>query len=93
MRRIDNIASGTRIEYCMAVHAEQNAILNLVGMYSARYFDLSQMNCYVTHKPCNVCMKMLTGFKEVIYGIDYGVESHIDSKITKLVNLRKGVTI
>lgn len=47
-----NAESGTKLEQCMAVHAEQNALLQCKDVD-----DIAA--CYVTTSPCIHCMKML----------------------------------
>ncbi len=48
------IKSGTRHEICMAVHAEQNAILQ--GLTSG---DLSGATLYTNSFPCKICARMM----------------------------------
>jgi dCMP deaminase len=45
-------SSGTNLDACQAIHAEQNALLQCANVY-----DLS--TCYVTHSPCVACTKLL----------------------------------
>lgn len=53
-------------EYCEAVHAEQNALLQCPDIYKIH-------TCYVTLSPCPVCMRLLlnTSCKRIIYCEDY----------------------
>lgn len=44
--------SGTQLDACQAIHAEQNALLQCANVY-----DIS--TCYVTHSPCVACTKLL----------------------------------
>lgn len=44
--------SGTQLESCGAIHAEQNAIASCRLPYEVH-------TCYVTHSPCNPCVKLL----------------------------------
>ncbi len=55
LRDENNIASGTRVEICRAIHAEQNAIIQ------AALHGVSLEGCtiYCTHTPCILCAKML----------------------------------
>ena len=50
-----NVPSGERHELCMALHAEQNAIIQ------AAAFGLSIEGSviYITHQPCVICAKMI----------------------------------
>ena len=56
-------------EFCLAVHAEANAILN------AARNGISTEGCemYCTHKPCENCIKMIiqSGITKVYYLHDY----------------------
>ncbi len=71
------IPSGTRMETCYAVHAEQNAIVQ------AAYFGLSvkDSTIYTTTYPCSMCAKILinAGIKEVVY-----TEGYVDDLSKKL---------
>ncbi|MCD6590350.1 MAG: cytidine/deoxycytidylate deaminase family protein [Candidatus Aenigmarchaeota archaeon] len=62
-----NIPSGTRMEVCDAVHAEQNAIIR--GDPS----KLKGATLYVNAKPCKMCARMIinAGIKRVVYIDDY----------------------
>lgn len=55
-------ASGTQLDACEAIHAEQNALLQCRDVYEIR-------NCYVTVSPCVTCVKLLlnTGCKRIIF--------------------------
>lgn len=57
-----NAASGTQLDGCMAIHAEQNALLQC---HDTR--DI--VTCYVTAQPCFTCTKLLlnTSCKEIVY--------------------------
>ncbi len=54
--------SGQQLDGCMAIHAEQNALLQC---HDTR--DI--LRCYVTAQPCLTCMKLLlnTSCKEIIF--------------------------
>lgn|SRR5574343_114447 len=67
----DSANSGKEMEKCVAVHAEQNAIIKAVKKL---HNNFSEMTLYCTHKPCNVCEKLIASlcFKEVIYVNNYG---------------------
>lgn len=69
MRQRDNIKSGTMQEYCKAVHAEQNAIIN-----AARCgIPIEDGTIYVTTYPCSICARMLINckLKRIVYDGDY----------------------
>ena len=59
-------ASGTKLDGCFAVHAEQNALIYLQDHNRAR-------NIYVTTFPCMHCLKMLlnTNIDKIYYREDY----------------------
>lgn len=64
-----NVASGKKLEECLCVHAEQNAITQ------AAYYGVavSGASIYVTISPCLTCAKLIinAGITEVVYGGDY----------------------
>ena len=69
LRMKNDIASGTRLELCYAVHAEQNAIVQ-----SARLgIVLEGATLYCTHQPCVICAKMIinAGIKRIVYKDGY----------------------
>ena len=69
LRKKLNIASGTRLESCYAVHAEQNAIIQ-----AAKYgINIDGATLYCTHQPCSVCAKMIinAGIRRVVYQEGY----------------------
>ena len=60
-----------RLKYTYVCHAEENAILNYRGDFTA----LGDASIYVSLFPCNNCAKMIvqSGIKEVVYESDkYG---------------------
>ena len=59
-------ASGTQLEGCEAIHAEQNALLQCGDVGKIR-------TCYVTTAPCVTCTKLLlnTGCRRIIFSEDY----------------------
>jgi len=65
IRQENNIASGERLEFCRATHAEQNAIAQ------AAFQGISTKNSilYTTHFPCVLCAKLLVnaGVKEIVF--------------------------
>ena len=66
IRDILQIPSGTKMEICTAVHAEQNAIIQAgPGALDA--------TIYSTILPCNTCAKMIVnaGIRRVVYCEDY----------------------
>lgn len=58
--------SGTNLEACGAIHAEQNALLQCGDVY--------EIACaYVTHSPCITCVKLLmnTSCQSIIFAEPY----------------------
>ncbi|MDR1259783.1 MAG: dCMP deaminase family protein [Endomicrobium sp.] len=64
-----NIPSGQNQEMCMAVHAEQNAIIQ--SGYNG--VNIKNSTLYCTHSPCILCSKMIinVGIRKVITSIQY----------------------
>ncbi len=46
--------SGTGLDLCEAIHAEQNALLQCHNVFEIH-------TCYVTHSPCITCVKLIAG--------------------------------
>ena len=69
MRDKLGIPSGTRMETCYAVHAEQNAIVQAAKLG----VSIDGATLYCTHQPCSMCCKMIinSGIKRVIYKEGY----------------------
>lgn len=59
LRDQNGIASGTRVEICRAIHAEQNVIIQ-AGLHGV---SLQGATVYCTHMPCVLCAKMLVNAK------------------------------
>ena len=59
-------ASGTQLDACLAIHAEQNALLQCRDVYE---IDA----CVVTVSPCVTCTKLLmnTSCRRIIYADEY----------------------
>ena len=55
LRQQLNVPSGQRHELCMALHAEQNAIIQAAAMGHG----LEGGTIYITHQPCAICAKMI----------------------------------
>lgn len=58
------VPSGERHELCMALHAEQNAIIQAAAMGHS----IEGGTIYITHQPCIICAKMIinAGLREII---------------------------
>jgi len=74
------------IGHCIrSVHAEANIVI-----HCAKYgINLSGSKIYVTHKPCNECMKLLIGARvsEIIYLNEYEDDKQIP--ITNTIKMRR----
>jgi dCMP deaminase len=70
------IASGTRMETCYAVHAEQNAIVQAAKLG----VSIDGATLYCTHQPCSMCCKMIinSGIKRVVYSEKYRLEDGVE---------------
>lgn len=69
IRKINNIPSGTRQEFCMATHAEQMAIIEACK----EGYDLKGASIYVNDSPCVICARLICefDFKKVFYMSEY----------------------
>lgn len=58
--------SGTNLDACQAIHAEQNALLQCKDVYDIH-------TCYVTTSPCMTCTKLLlnTGCQRIVFVEEY----------------------
>jgi dCMP deaminase len=61
-----NSPSGTNLDGCQAIHAEQNALLQCRDMYAIH-------TCYVTASPCMTCVKLLlnTSCERIVFVEEY----------------------
>ena len=64
LREKMNVPSGERHELCMAVHAEQNAIIQAATLGQS----IEGGVIYVTNQPCVICAKMIinAGIKRIV---------------------------
>ena len=69
LRLKNGIESGTRLETCYSVHAEQNAIVSAARLG----VSLEGATLYCTHQPCVICAKLIVnaGIKRVVYKEGY----------------------
>ncbi len=70
-----NIPSGERHELCLALHAEQNAIIQAATLAQS----IEGATIYVTHQPCVICAKMIinAGIKRIVVREGYPDELSI----------------
>ena len=61
-----NSPSGTNLDGCQAIHAEQNALLQCRDIYQIH-------TCYVTASPCMTCVKLLlnTSCERIVFVEEY----------------------
>ena len=64
MREKLGVPSGERHELCMALHAEQNAIIQAATLGQS----IEGATIYVTNQPCAICAKMIinAGIKRIV---------------------------
>ena len=69
IRMAQGIQSGTQLERCYSVHAEQNAIVSAARLG----VSLEGATLYCTHQPCVICAKLIVnaGIKRVVYKDGY----------------------
>ena len=83
LRRKLNIPSGTQHELCYAVHAEQNAIIQV-----AKYdICINGGMLYCTHQPCVICATMIinAGIVRVVY--NHGYPDEFSMRLFKEANV------
>lgn len=70
------VPSGERHELCMALHAEQNAIIQAATLGQS----VEDATIYVTHQPCVICAKMIinAGIKRIVVREGYPDQLSID---------------
>lgn len=58
--------SGTNLDGCQAIHAEQNALLQCANVDEI-------LTCYTTASPCITCVKLLlnTGCRRIVFAEEY----------------------
>jgi len=59
-----NVPSGERHELCMALHAEQNAIIQA----ATHALSIDRATIYITNQPCVICAKMIinAGIRRIV---------------------------
>lgn len=70
------VPSGERHELCMALHAEQNAIIQVATLGQS----IEGATIYVTHQPCIICAKMIinAGIKRIVVKEGYPDKLAVD---------------
>ena len=76
LRQKLNIPSGERHELCMALHAEQNAIIQAATLGQS----VEGGTIYVTHQPCVICAKMIinAGIGKIVVREGYPDQLSVD---------------
>lgn len=83
LRQKMGIPSGQRHELCMALHAEQNAIIQAASMGNA----IEGGTIYITHQPCVICAKMIVnaGINRIV--VREGYPDELSAKILEEAGL------
>jgi dCMP deaminase len=70
------VPSGERHELCIALHAEQNAIVQAAALGQS----IEGATMYITHQPCAICAKMIinAGIKRIIVKEGYPDQLSVD---------------
>lgn len=71
-----SVPSGQRHELCMALHAEQNAIIQAASMGNS----IEGGTIYITHQPCIICAKMIinSGIQRIVVREGYPDELSLE---------------
>jgi len=83
----EGVKSGTKLEYCLAAHAEHNAIVQAANLGHSTEDTI----IYSIYQPCSFCAKSIinAGIKEVVYIEDYPDELALKMLKEADVKLRK----
>ena len=76
IRQKMNVPSGERHELCMALHAEQNAIIQA----ATHGQSIESATLYITHQPCVICAKMIinAGIRRIVVREGYPDQLSVD---------------
>ncbi len=90
IRELNNIPSGTQQEFCRAVHAEQNAIIQA----AVNGVKIKGGTLYVNTYPCSICARMIINaeIKRIVYDSDYSDElskSMLDESDIEVIKYKK----
>lgn len=90
IRNVKNIPSGTQLDICLGLHAEQNAIIHA----AKNGINIDNSIIYCTTFPCITCAKMIIncGINEVVYINDYDDDNSKKMLATANVKTRRLVT-
>ena len=80
IRTVQNIPSGSAIDKCLAIHAEQNVIIQAATSNQS----LSGATIYCTTLPCSICLNMLFNCRvKEIFFLEYYNNEMIDLMLKK----------
>jgi len=70
------VPSGERHELCMALHAEQNSIIQAATLG----VSIEDATIYITHQPCVICAKMIinAGIRRIVVKEGYPDKLSVD---------------
>lgn len=90
IRELNNIPSGTQQEFCRAVHAEQNAIIQA----AVNGVKIKGGTLYVNTYPCSICARMIINaeIKRIVYDSDYSdklSKSMLDESNIEVIKYKK----
>jgi len=76
LRQKLGVPSGERHELCMALHAEQNAIIQAATSGQT----IEGATIYITHQPCIICAKMIinAGIRRIVVKEGYPDQLSVD---------------
>ena len=76
LRQKLGVPSGERHELCMALHAEQNAIIQAATSGQT----IEGATIYITHQPCIICAKMIinSGIRRIVVKEGYPDQLSVD---------------
>jgi len=71
-----NVPSGERHELCLALHAEQNAIIQAATLGQS----IEKGTIYITNQPCSICAKMIinAGLRRIVVKEGYPDQLSVD---------------
>ena len=91
MRRYMKAEEHSKMDYCVAVHAEANAVAQAAKMG----ISIEGASIYCTVSPCYSCFKLLAsaGIKEIYYELDYSSKDKKRDKFWKEQIKKSGIHI
>lgn len=73
----DGARNNEKLEYCLCIHAEENALL------FAGFVNAQDCTLYVTTFPCQLCCRKIVQMKikRIVYSAEYGMSDNIVNEI------------